>query len=72
MALLWILSDVTGSRYLKMAAAILEIVISLPDKIATPFQRLPHISRVKELDGAVADTVRCNRKLVLKDGDRHG
>ena len=43
--LLRILSDVTGSRYLKMAAAKLEVLISqLPDKIATPFQRLTPFS----------------------------
>src|SRR5208282_430566 len=42
---LWrIVPDVTGSRFLKMAAAKPEVVIShLPDKISTPFQRLtPH------------------------------
>ena len=41
MELLRLLPDVTGSIYLKMAAAKPEVLISqLPDKIATQFQRL--------------------------------
>src|SRR5208282_1826984 len=42
-AQLRILPDVTGSRFLKMAAAKLEVLISqLPYQIATPFQQLTH------------------------------
>ena len=41
MALFRIVPDVTGSRFLKMAAAKSEVLISqLTDHIATPFQRL--------------------------------
>src|SRR5208282_4281893 len=43
MELLRIVPDATGSRFLKMAAAKPEVLISqLLDQIATPFQRLTH------------------------------
>ena len=44
--------DVTESRFFKMAAAKPEVLIYLlPDKIATPFQRLPLIFGVLEING---------------------
>ena len=47
-----ILPDVTGSRFFKMAATKPEVLISLfPDKIATPFQRLPQIFGILEING---------------------
>ena len=48
-----------------------EVLISqLLDKIATPFQRLTPIFGVQQLNGAIVNTVRCNRKSVFKDGGR--
>ena len=49
MKLMRLLPDVTGSWYLKMAAAKPEVLISqLLDLIATPFQRLTPIFGVTE------------------------
>src|SRR5208282_3787289 len=71
MALFRILSDVTGSRKSKMAANKLVIRISrLLDNIATPFQLQTPIFGVQQLNGAIANTVRCNRKSVFKDVGR--
>ena len=71
MALLLILSDVTGSRFSKMVAPIPEVLIfQLLYKIATPFQRLTPIFGDQKLNGVIANTVRCNRKSVFKDGGR--
>ena len=71
MALLQIVPDVTGSRFLKMAASKPEVVMSLfLDRIATPFQRLTPIFGVQQLNGTIANTVLCNRKYVFKDGGR--
>ena len=69
---LWrILSDVTGSRKFKMAAAKPEVLISqLLNQIATPFQKLPHICGVQQLNGTMANTARCNRKQKIQDGGR--
>ncbi len=69
--LLGILSDVTGSWKLKMAVAKPEVLISqLVGKIATRFQRLPHVSGVQQRKGAIGNTLRCNLKLEIKDGGR--
>src|SRR5208282_353663 len=63
------MSDVTGSRFLKMAAYKPEVVITqLLDKFATPFQRLTPIFWVQPPIGTIANNVRCNRKSVFKDG----
>src|SRR5208282_6608213 len=71
MALFRILSDVSGSRKSKMAANKLVIRISrFLDKTATPFQRQTPIFGVQQLNGAIENTVRCNRKSVFKDGGR--
>src|SRR5208282_836878 len=71
MGLLRIVPDVTGSRFLKMAAAKPEVLIShLPDKISTPFQRLTPIFWVQQPNGTLANSARCNRKSVFKDGGR--
>ena len=60
---------VTGSQKFKMAAVKTEMLISqLLDKIATKFQRLPHIVGVQQLSGSIADNARCNRKSVIQDG----
>ena len=72
MALVPVLPDVTGSKKFKMAAAKPEVLISqLLDKIATPSQRLSPIFGVQQLNGVIVNTVRCNRKSVLKDSGRH-
>src|SRR5208282_5175396 len=69
MGLLRIVPDVTGSRFLKMAAAKPEVLIShLPDKISTPFQRLTPIFWVQQPNGTLANSARCNRKSAFKDG----
>ena len=66
-----ILSDVTGSRNSKMAAAKPEVHISqLLDKTAMPFQRLPPIVGAQEVIGAILNTARCNRKSEIQDGGR--
>jgi hypothetical protein len=63
LALLRIVPDVTGSRFFKMAAAKPEVhIFLLPDKIATPFQRLPQIFGILEINGTYVYTVRRNRK----------
>ena len=60
MALLRILPDVTGSRFLKMAAFKPEVLIyQLLDKIATPFQRLTPIFGVQQHNGTIPYTARC-------------
>ena len=63
---LWrIVPDVTGSRFLKMAAAKPEVVISqLLDKISTPFQRVTPIFGVLDINGTNLFTVR--RNLIWK------
>ena len=43
-------------------------VSQLLDKIATKFQRLPHIFMVQQLNDTIDDTARCNRMSVIKDG----
>ena len=71
MILLQLLPDVTGNRHFRMAAAKPEVLISqLLDKMATPFQRLTPIFGIQQLNNATANTVRCNRKSVFKDGGR--
>src|SRR5208282_2597457 len=71
MELLRIVPGVTGSRILKMAAAKPEVVISqLLEKISTPFQRLNPIFGVQQPNGTLANSARCNRKSVFKDGGR--
>ena len=68
-ALFRILPDVTGSWYFKLAAAKpYALIYQLPDKIATPFQRLSPKFGVQQLNGAIANTVKCNRKSVFQDG----
>jgi hypothetical protein len=48
------LPDVTGSRTSKMAAVKAEAPITqLLDKLATPFQWLPHAFEVQELNGVL-------------------
>jgi hypothetical protein len=67
--ILLILPDVTGSRKSKMTAVKPELPLyQLLDKIATPFQRLPHTFGVQELNGNIEDTTRCKRKSGIKDG----
>src|SRR5208282_6002537 len=67
--LLQIVSDVTGSRFLKMADSKREVVITqLLDKIATPFQRLTPIFGVQQPNGTIANSARCNLKSFFKDG----
>ena len=46
------------------------VTVQLLDKIATPFQRLTPILRVQELNDAIANTARYNRKSVFQDGGR--
>jgi hypothetical protein len=58
-----ILSDVTGSRKFKTAAVKQELLIfQLLDLMETPYQRLSPILGVQEVDSAIANAVRCNRK----------
>ena len=66
-ALLGLVPVVTGSRIFKMTAAKPEVLISqLLDKIATPFQRLNPIFGVQQLNCAILNNVRRNRKSVIK------
>src|SRR5208282_5060985 len=54
---------------LKMAAAKPEVVISqLLEKISTPYQRQNPIFKVQQPNGTLANSARCNRKSVFKDG----
>ena len=77
--LLWMLSRVSGSRKFKMATAKLVIYIQIHIRNAhnisqllwhleTKFQRLPHVFGVLELKDTIANSARCNRKSVFKDG----
>ena len=71
MALFRIPLDATGSRKFKMAADKAEVPVSqLLDKISTPFQRLTPLFGVNEFNGAIPNTVRCNRKYEIQDGGR--
>ena len=59
--------DVTGSRFLKMAASKPEVLISqLPDKISTPIQRLTPIFGVLDINGTNMYTVRHNLVWMLR------
>ena len=71
MVLLRILPDKTGSGNFRMVAAIPQVHITqVLDKIATKFQRLPHIFVVRQLNRTNANTARCNRKSDIQDGGR--
>ena len=67
-----ILSYVTGSRYLKMAAAKPEVLISqLLDKIVRKFQRLNRYFEVQELIGTTSGSIR-NSVAALLDPENGG